>query len=147
MKPLSAVLGAGLAVAALAAPATAVEPTSIVNQNLVYTVTASEPGGAGRLEAGCVFRPDRWTADYGPTYIDGWAATAGVASHTSVTCRIYYNTTTLAGEASAWDSGNVALIQNAREGVTGTRGIRVCVSAFTQYIVDVAYSVDRCVNG
>lgn len=133
------VLGAGLAVAALAAPASAAPPASVVNQNLVYTVTASGQG----VQAGCVFRADRWTADYGPTYIDGFAAAALPGSDTTVTCSIYYNTTTLADSVTA-TGVSVALIQNYVGDTVGVRGVRVCVDASFQGTIDVSGRASNC---
>ena len=139
-RPL--VAGAALAVAALAAPVHAAPPAP--SSDLVYTVSASH--ATRPLDATCVFRPDRWTADYGPTYVDGYAATTALLNHTSVRCLIY-SWGDLRGDV--WGSGTgVAVIQGERAGAVGTRpNIRVCVEAYTaSLVIDDGWSVANCVT-
>lgn len=144
MVVLRALLGAALAAAGLAAPAAA-QPTA-PGQDLVYTVTATHPEGAGRLSATCVFRPDRWTADYGPTYVDAVASTSGVAQHTWVTCRVY-TWGSLSGEVTAESPASVVAVSGERTGTIGYRpNVTVCVEAGTQYVVDIGFHVSRCVT-
>jgi len=111
--------------------------------DLVYTVSASH--ATRPLEATCVFRPDRWTADFGPTYVDGYAATTAVVNDTSIRCVIYSS-----GEPQhVWGRGiGVAVIRGARVGPVGTRpDIRVCVEAYTaSTTVDDGWSVSNCVT-
>ncbi|HVF04675.1 MAG TPA: hypothetical protein VNA20_07545 [Frankiaceae bacterium] len=134
-------LASVLTAAALAAPAAAAPPE--IGQDLVYRVLASHPDGG--LHAGCVFRPDRWTADYGPTYVDGFAYGGGV-QHTGITCRIY-SWGQLAGEASADANGPVATIDSARLAPVAARPyITVCVEAWTQYVADYGQTVANCVT-
>lgn len=134
-----------LTATALVTPAAATG-SSAIGQDLVYSVSASHPSGAGRLDATCTFRPDRWTADYGPTVIDAVATTAGVANSTSVRCEIY-SWGSLAGAAQNTANGPAVTIQGKRVGPVATRPhIRVCVSASTQYVVDIGYTVSRCVT-
>ncbi|HWL35114.1 MAG TPA: hypothetical protein VNQ77_02875 [Frankiaceae bacterium] len=137
MKLIPALLGAGLAAASLAVPASAQD----VTQGLVYTVTASHPNGAGTLDAACTFRPD-WTAEYGDTVIEG-VATSGVVGDLDVTCEIYV-AGTLAGSASG---GGILLARASGTGGTvGRTYVRVCVSARVQGVVDVGYTVSNCRN-
>ena len=137
MKLTTALLGAGLAAASLAAPASAKD----AGQSLVYTVTASHENGAGTLDAACAFRPD-WTTEYGPTAIDGVAST-GLVGDLQVTCEIYV-AGTLRGDATG--HGILVARASGTGGTVGTTNVRVCVSAFVQGVVDVAYSVSSCRN-
>lgn len=132
-----ALLGAALAAASLATPASADD----AGQSLVYSVTASHPSGAGALEAACAFRPD-WTQEYGPTAIDGVAATAVVGDLT-VTCEIF-----VAGSLAGAATGHGGLVATASGtgGTVGTTYVRVCVTASVQGVVDVAYHVSNCRN-
>ena len=133
-------LAAGLAAASLAAPAAAAPSAG---QDLVYTVTARHKDGG--LVGTCAFRPDRWTADHGPTYVDAVAYGAGVQS-TSITCRIYSHGT-LAGQADAVTNGPVATIQGERLGPVAYRPyVTVCVTAATTYVADHGQSVESCVT-
>lgn len=132
---LAAVLAAAAATPAAAAPT--------VDQDLVYTVTASDPSGAGRLEAACVFRADRWTADYGPTYVDAVAATPGMGNYTTLRCTIEaYGTTWV--DASVWANGSVATIQGERHGTIPVRNLTICVEAFSQFLVDATATARNC---
>lgn len=137
MKLIPALLVAGLAVASPAAPASAQDLT----QSVVYNVTASHPNGAGTLDAACTFRPD-WTAEYGPTAIEGIAST-GVVGDLDVTCEIYV-AGTLAGSASG--GGILVARASGTGGTVGRTYVRVCVSARVQGVVDVGYSVSNCRN-
>lgn len=134
MKLIPALLCAGLAAASPAAPASAQDAT----QGLVYTVTASHEN-AGTLDAACTFRPDQ-TMEYGATSIEG-VATTGVPGDLSVRCEIYV-AGTLRGEASG--HGLFVARASGTGGTVGRTYVRVCVSAFVQGVVDVAYGASNC---
>ena len=133
-------LAAALTVATIA-PAHAAP--SAPSTDFVYTVSASHPTQS--LDATCVFRPDRWTADFGPTSVDGYAATTAAFHDTSVRCVIY----SWGDLQEVWGRGSsVALIQGEHVGPVATRpNIRVCVEAYTaSLVIDVGWSVSNCVT-
>jgi hypothetical protein len=138
MKLTTALLGAGLAAASLAAPASAQD----AGTSVVFTVTASDKGSVGGLEAGCVFTRDLLVQDYGPTYIDGYAETTIVGSVT-VTCELFWE-----GTDRGYVSGNGAFVAVASGtgGFVGTSNVRACVSATATGVVDVGLSVSHCRN-
>lgn len=143
MPLTSPLLAAALATAALAAPAAATTP-STYGQDYLYTVSVSGSTLHYRLDAACAFRPDRWTADYGPTQIDG-VATAPGAIHTSVRCEIYLGGD-LMGEAGNAATGPVAVASASDTAVGSRPHITVCVTAEASFGYLAALSETRCVN-
>lgn len=129
-------LATALAAAALATPAAA-DPT--VGTDLVYTVTASDPSGS--LTASCVFRPDRWTADYGPTHVYAQAESP-FASWTRIRCTITKGGTTWVDQ-EAFEYGPVAVI-DAGDGTIPVEGITVCAEIESQLTVDVRPYAKKC---
>jgi hypothetical protein len=135
------VAAAASAAATPAGAATSVPPWT---QDLVYTVSASGSGqllGTDRLEATCVFRPDR-TLEYGPTYITGIAATNG-AVHTSVRCEIF-SWGESAGVAEHDENLPVVTAEHTTGTVSTSPYITVCVSAQAQFLTSVVSAPEVC---
>jgi hypothetical protein len=137
-----AVPAAWLALAALAAPASAqsVQPPQ---NGIVYPVTATGPNG---LTATCTIVADRWTADYGPTTVYA-AATAPNAISARVRCWVTKNYTTYVDVDRTADGSSYVLV-NEGAGTIPVAGIQVCVEAEAQLALDVHPVADPvCING
>lgn len=119
------VAAAALAVAALAAPAGA-EPT-VPETGAAYTVSASvNQTLLKRVDATCVFVPDQWTADYGPTRVEAFATTSG-AVQVEIRCELY-QFGWLAGDETWWATGP-AVHGSASMGFVNNRSVEMCVTA------------------
>lgn len=118
-------LGAALAVAALATPATA-EP-SIPQNAFVYSVSTTGAATAStRVDATCVFQADRWTDDYGATTVHAIGTTTG-GNWISVRCELFQHGWE-AGDETWWaDLG--AVYGTGRMGFIPERNVTMCVTA------------------
>jgi len=134
-----AIPAACLALAALAAPASAQSDPSIQN-GIVYTVSAS---GANGLEAACTIVADRWTADYGPTKVYA-VASAPNGIWTRIRCTVTKNYTTYVDVDRTANDAYVVVNQGA--GTIPVAGIKVCVDAEAQLTVDAHPTAHRCIN-
>lgn len=118
MRP--ALAAAALAAAALATPAAA---TNAIGNEFAWTVTTSGNHTlAHRLDAACVFAPDRLTADYGVTYVESVATSSG-AGWIRVRCDLYFR-----GEHWGEVTNDTAGPVHSASGVLGAVGSRAYVT-------------------
>jgi hypothetical protein len=134
------------AAAAVAVPASAAPQRTAVDTGVVYRVSASRSLGIGlaRLDATCTFRPDRMTADYGPTYVTAVATATTPAVSTDIRCSVHTASADWI-DTYAKANGNAVTITNERQGTIPTWGLVFCVDATTQYLTDGGLDAHNCV--
>ena len=127
-----------IAVASAALPASA---SLGVNNNIVYTVTAT---GANGLAANCTIYADRMTADYGPTTVYA-VASSPFGISTTVRCTVTKDGTVWVNTSKTGES--LVVISGERRSTIPAAGVTVCAYADSQLSIDAHPTASRCVTG